>query len=242
MLGRAVVPDLESSQDLYVALVGSLGRTPLAALRTDGALVIARRPIARVLSIVPRQRATQKYSSPVILGDPSSDLPGAAREAFYVARELGTSPFIGPRATAHRILSAGGASVLHVAAHTSRVGGEWGLRLANGVVTAADVLAGQLAPRLVVLASCGTAAAVDDSGWGSLAAAFLTAGSEFVVAVQWSVTDGIAAGLIERFYANGGARRPVRALAAAQVWSAATSTHTDWVSFTVLAAPPPVSP
>ncbi|HEU4532711.1 MAG TPA: CHAT domain-containing protein, partial [Polyangiaceae bacterium] len=85
-------------------------------------------------------------------------------------------------------------------------------------------------------------AARDGSGWGSLAAAFLGAGAEAVVATQWSILDNESTRLVEALYdADVGHdvfRDPAAALASAQARLEGTSPPAVWAAFTVVRAPP----
>jgi CHAT domain-containing protein len=166
------------------------------------------------------------------------DLHAAAEEASWVASRLGVPVRLGRAADTAALASARNATVLHLAAHTNEQANHRVVHLADGDVSPSAILDGRIAPSLVVLASCGSAAAHDEGGWGSLAAAFLAAGSDAVVATHWSVEDAAAAELVRRFYLAGGASDPGRALATAQVGAAATSTGSGWSAFTMIAAPP----
>ena len=101
----------------------------------------------------------------------------------------------------------------------------------------------------MVLASCESATATDEGGWGSLAAAFLHAGSERVIASDRAVDDEEAQALMRGFYAASGVRDPARALGVSQAARAAAlpadarpPAATTWAAFTVIAAPPRVPP
>jgi tetratricopeptide (TPR) repeat protein len=234
-LGRAIVP--AGAAPLYVLTVGSIGRAPLAALRDADGWVLARRPLLRVLGLQPRTARVAHGTGALVLGDPRRDLRAAADEARWVADQLGTTAWTGGDATIGRLLAARSVDVLHLAAHTNEQAARRVIHLADGDLAAETVIAGGVAPRLVVLASCGSAAARDEGGWGSLAAGFIAAGSDAVVATHWSVEDVATAELVRGFYAAGGTRDPARALAAAQV-AASQSSSTSWAAFTLIAAPP----
>jgi CHAT domain-containing protein len=70
--------------------------------------------------------------------------------------------------------------------------------------------------------------------WGSLAAAFLAAGSSDVVATLFSVEDPTAAEFTALFYGAGGERDPVAATAAAQRTMATHLSASAWSAFTVV--------
>jgi tetratricopeptide (TPR) repeat protein len=240
-LGRLLIPRSMSSQPLGVLLVGELGSVPLAVLRHDDALIVATRPLVRVLAVTPGPAPGPRRGA-LVLGDPRRDLPRAAAEASRVAARLGTTAFLHESATAARLASGRSADVVHVSAHVHKYARDFGLHVADGIVRGADIVNARIAPRLAVLASCGSAAARDDGGWGSLAAGFLRAGTDQVVATHWSVGDDAAEIFIASFYEKGGVADPARALAAAQVALSITMTSADWAAFTILAAPPPAAP
>jgi hypothetical protein len=240
-LGAMLVP--EGQGELHVLPVGRLGRIPLAALRRRGELVVARRPILRVLGVLPQPWRDRTWNATaVVIGDPRRDLPSAASEASLVAREQGATLHLGAEATLESLVSAASADLLHVAAHTDERRRELVLHLADGDVTPAALRARGVAPRLAVLSSCGSAAARDEGGWGSHAAALLAGGTEVVIATQRTIGDDATLDLVRRFYAAGGRRSPAAALAAAQVELARTAATSDWAYFTALAGPPELPP
>lgn len=240
-LGAMLAP--EGRGELHLLPVGPLGEAPLAALRHQGGLVIASRPILRALGVLPQPRRTRaRTSAAVVIGDPRRDLPAAASEATWVAGDQGATLHLGAEATLESLASAAHADLLHVAAHTDKWRRELVLHLADGDVTPTALRARGIAPRLAVLSSCGSADAPDEGGWGSHAAALLAGGTEVVIATQRSVIDTATLDLVRRFYEAGGRRSPAAALAAAQVELARTATTSDWAYFTALAGPPELPP
>jgi tetratricopeptide (TPR) repeat protein len=235
-LGHMIAPT--GTGDLYVLPVGALGRLPLAALRHGARLVIADRPILRVLGVLPQPRRARPWSHEAIaIGDPAGDLAGAAEETAWVAHHEDAARFVGTAATRGRLVAAASADLVHVAAHTDESAAGVALHLADGALSPDELRRLAVAPRLAVLASCGSAAARDEGGWGSLAAALLAGGTETVIATQRTIGDAAAIDLVRRFYRAGGRRAPAAALAAAQVELAAAG-GSEWAAFTVLAGPP----
>lgn len=244
-LGEALLPEDQlgpAGSILYVVADGTLGELPFAALRLDGRYVVDRHPVVQVPSLnalaVLQRRRHAGYGPAVVLGDPRGDLPGAAQEATAVSRILDTEPLRGDAATTDALREAARADVLHLAAHagfTDR--GAW-IELADGRVDARAVLSLGLRPRLAVLASCTSAAQRVAGVWGSLAAAFLAAGSQAVLATLWSVDDEVARRFVLRFYQEGGARDPARALARAQrAFAAEGEPPSAWAPFVLVGAP-----
>lgn len=234
-LGAALAPAEWNDAPVHVLTIGPLSRAPLpAVVRPRGAAA----PLVRVLSVLPRPASKPSDSRTIVLGDPRGDLPWAGREASLVAERLGVTAVLGPAANAGAVASARGAALLHVAAH-SRLGDSGpALLLAGSALDATAVASQPGAPRVVVLASCGSAAARDDGGWGSLAAAFLTAGSDAVIASAWSVDDAATLQFIDELYRHPVAADPVAALAAAQKATRARLPARSWAAFIVIAAPP----
>ena len=101
-----------------------------------------------------------------------------------------------------------------------------------------------------MLAGCGSAAATDEEGWGSIAAALLESGTAVVIATDRSVRDDASLFLMREFYAQPDWRTdPARALARVQqALDARAATSSDeaanprsWAAFSVLARPPEVA-
>lgn len=241
-LGEAMVPPARGDGPVELLIVGPLGRVPIAALRHGEALVVASTPLVRVLGLRAPRAPSPPGSGRVVLGDPRGDLPSAADEARWVARRVGTEARLGPDAGRDALAAGRDADLLHVAAHAVEGSEGAALRLADGDVGALDVAALTPAARVVVLASCASAASRDETGWGSLAAAFVVAGAETVVATQWSVVDTDATRIVKELY-NDAPRMladPARALAAAQARLASEAPARAWAAFTAVRAAPTV--
>ena len=256
-LGAMFVPAEPSSELLHVLSIGTLGQVPLAALRDAyGLQAVARRPMGRVLALHASGPEAPGMSRAVVIADPRGDLPWAVEEGRSVVEALGgraqlSGAKTGVRATRERLWDARDAELLHVAAHVSASGQRRALRLADGDVDPAEMLRARLAPRLAVLASCGSAAASDEEGWGSIATALLEAGTVAVVATDRSVNDAASLQILRAFYKQPDWRAaPARALARVQrdldtrVIDAAAAPATNpqnWAAFSVLLRPPHIS-
>ena len=212
-LGQAFLPPLAPGEVVALLVVGPPARAPLAGLLIGDRPAFARNPLVRARGLLSRATPGARGARSIVVGDPRGDLPAAAEEARKVAARLAVPALVGPAATRAAVLSAAGADVLHVAAHTEQRHDGATLELSDGPIALADIARLAPAPRLVVLASCGAAAGRDDAGNGSLATAFLDAGADAVVGTRWSVGDADAAQVIATFYAADGARDPARALA-----------------------------
>jgi tetratricopeptide (TPR) repeat protein len=255
-LGRMIVPrDLLAGSALYVLAIGSLGKVPLAALRDEhGALVVDKLPIVRILSLRASCDDSQGTAPPVVIADPLGNLGGARLEGDIVARALGPQARMygastSQPATRAQLWTACDAELLHVAGHVGERGRWRALQLLDGEVGPTEILQRGLAPRIAVLAGCGSAAAKDEEGWGSLAAALLEAGTSVVIATDRSIDDKAALVVVREFYAQPDWRAdPARALGRVQVALDAKVATSDaevvkaqtWAAFTVLGRSPVV--
>lgn len=222
-----------------VLFVGQVGRVALSALRDASGLLRDRYALSRVRRLTPPPPSPPATGPAVILGDPGADLPQARLEAQHVAAVLGVAPLLHAQASSAALAEARGARVLHIAAHTVVVEGRPALQLADRAVPLDELRALRPAPRLVVLGTCGSASARDEDAWGSLASAFLDAGSEEVLATTQSVPDEDGRLVVEEFYRQGGLADPARALAAAQRALDARIPASRLAAFVILRAPPP---
>lgn len=241
LLGEAITGDLPGApRSIELLSVGPIGRAPLASLRDREGLLRDRFALSRALRLTPRPAPAAAAPRPaVVLGDPSSDLAQARAEAEHVARLLGVAPRLGNDATSRALDEVRAASVLHLAAHTMVVEKRPALRLADRPILLDELRALRPAPRLVVLGTCGSASARDETSWGSLASAFLEAGSEHVLATTQSVPDADGKLVVEEFYRQGGLADPAAALAAAQRALEGQLPASRLAAFVILRAPPP---
>lgn len=253
-LAETIVPR-DGSGTLDLLAVGSLGNIPPAALRDpDGTLVVARRPVLRVLSLSANGPESTASGPPVVIADPVGDLRGAAEEGKVVASALGAGVQVLGSSTAlpatrRRLWEARDATLLHIAAHGAP-GWANTLALADGAVDAEWLLARRVAPRIAVLAMGRSASASGDDGRGSIAAALLEAGTAVVIATDRSIADDASLALMRDFYAQPDWRSdPPRALARVQqaldaraASGADPSQARSWAAFSVLGRPPSVGP
>jgi tetratricopeptide (TPR) repeat protein len=245
-LGPRIVPPGPAEDTLHVLAVGALGKVPLAALRDeDGSLSIARRPLERVLGLRASSPEARGTGPEIVIADSLGDLPGAEIEAGFVAEILGVGASTLSSASRARLRASPDAAVWHLAIHVDNEG----LVLADGHVAPSEVVQWRLAPRLAVLAGCRSAIAMDEEGWGSMAAALLEAGTGAVIATDRSVDDAGSRSLMGEFYAQPDWRTdPARALARVQQALAARAASSPdeatqtrlWAAFSVLGRPPVV--
>jgi len=231
--------DLSGRSDtLYVVATGPLADVPFAALPWRGRYLIDQRPLARLPGLAALRSAPASWDQRTIfVGDSRGDLPEAAREVRELAAAMGASARVGPAASRAALTSARGARILHIAAHGVATPSGRAIVLADGNLTAADVLDAGLDPRLVVLSGCATAASNDAESWDGFPSAFLAAGSRYVVATLRSVEDAAAARVIEAYYAEPETMNPIERLAAAQRRLAGALPVAAWASFAVWGSP-----
>lgn len=240
-LGETLLPSgslPENGRDLHVVADGVVGNLPFAALRRKGRYLVEDHAIVLIPSLsawAALEGSREDSPGPsLVLTDPRGDLPAAAAEGSEVAKFLGAIVRTARGATAGELVKASRARALHLATHTGQgPRGPW-LQLADRRVSAAEIVAGRIGPRLVVLASCASGVRSGRQMWGSLGASFLAAGSRAVLASLWSIEDERAREFVLRFYAEGGAADPAGALARAQrVAISRGQSPTVWAPFVV---------
>lgn len=183
---------------------------------------------------------------PVVVSDPTGDLPAARDEGDEVAAVLGAlgtpaRSLSGDAATQGAVLEAlASTDLLHVAGHGrfgGREGWESALSLADGPLEASRILVAPRVPRVVLLAGCETAR--DDVRAGTpgigLAQAFVLAGARAVVATSRPVADGLARGVtVGMLRADPALRDPAAALVAATSALAESDPQRDVSAFRVV--------
>jgi hypothetical protein len=224
---------------LHIVPIGPLLRVSFAALLVDDERLVARHEIVYAPSVTGLAALASApgdagdRADAVVLADARRDLAHARAELDVVVGRTGARALAGAEADSAALRSAAGAGLLHIAGHSAVGSGGGYLVLSDGNVTAADVLSWRLRPRLAVLPTCASAVTHSGEMWGSLAAAFLAAGSRDVVATLASVEDAVAAEFTRLFYQHGGIDDPVRATARAQRDLAARHPVSAWSAFIV---------
>ncbi len=207
---RPVQNAIRGAGTIEIITDGIIGRVPFAALLIGREYLISNHLISYVPSLSAamaiRGRRVSGTEAPIVIGASTgaeTSLPGAEAEAHMVAQMLGVQANIGGEATREKLWQASKSSLLHVAAHSGfSFQGAW-LALTDGRVFANQIVNRRLGPAIVVLASCESAARHGRGLWGALGAAFLAAGSAYVVANMWPVSDAGNIALMRRFYAIG---------------------------------------
>jgi CHAT domain-containing protein len=159
------------------------------------------------LGMLPRLAARPPHpsGSVVVVGNPRNDLPHAEREAQQVAEVLGAQPLIGGAATRGALLERlADARIVHLATHaqfdpTSPL--DSGIVLADGVLTARDILQLRLQADLLVLSACETGVAGAVGGeLAGLTQAFLQAGARSLIVSLWKIDDAATGNIMTSFH------------------------------------------
>jgi CHAT domain-containing protein len=216
-----------------MVLDSRLSGLSVAALRRYGTPLIAMRPVVHLLRF-PEMGCVQvnRAGHATVLAVSTPGLSNTVLEGQLVARILHTTSATGPAATRSVLFAARNDAVLHLAAHGGVQGDHGSIQLADGDVSGLEILGRRVAPSLAVLSVCDASSSNAPELAGSLAAGFLGAGSQHVVATLRQVSDAGALQIAERFYDANGIADPAHALAAAQSDLVAT-TNTDWPYFVV---------
>jgi CHAT domain-containing protein len=214
-LVMAAVPHLEDRTRLLLVPHDALHYLPFSTLwyEEDGERVFvrdvlstSRLPSASSLPwLATADDPDRAWGPAAVFGDPTGDLPGAAREAGRVAERITAAAWIGPDATCDAFLRGTHPAVVHVAGHGHFDASDpllSGLRMADGLVTVEDLLEQQTAPHLLVLSGCFTGLAGRRPGdeLVGLAQAALRNGTRAVVATLWETADDPSALFFDQFY------------------------------------------
>ena len=161
------------------------------------------------LGVLPRlrRRPHRQTAATLVVGNPGGDLPYAEVEAIEVAKRFGTNPLLGAAATKSAVLACfPDAELIHLATHAffdSQNPLESGVVLADGVLTAREVLEHRLQADLLILSACesGQVGSLGGEELAGLSQAFLQAGVHSLLVSLWRVNDPATAALMQSFYA-----------------------------------------
>lgn len=162
--------------------------------------------LGETISISEQVDAGPAVDDPLVVGNPTEDLPGAEREAEAVAARYGVPPLLRERATRGEVRDRlGGARVAHLAAHAVADADDFlasFVRLADGRLTVDEVIGRYVRTGLVVLSACEGAGGSPVAGQEvvGLAQALLRAGVDTVVASLWRVDDEVTQALMTAFH------------------------------------------
>ncbi|MBK8480928.1 MAG: CHAT domain-containing protein [Proteobacteria bacterium] len=200
---------------------GPLRDVPFAALGARGAplaahVTLSYLPALAWLAEAPRPQLTEArgpWTSVAWDGDPAQPLPLAERESEALGRTASeVSAYTGSHATRQALLEAfASGRQVHLAAHVDgdAAAAEGAIGLADGRLSALEILASRVSAPLVVLSACEGGHATARGGL-ALDTTLLLAGAGQVVATTTRVSDLGAALLMKLFF-----RQRVRGLSAA---------------------------
>jgi CHAT domain-containing protein/Flp pilus assembly protein TadD len=229
-----VLPHLEGAELVYLVPHGLLHYLPLHALQVDGEYLIDRFPIAYAPSAAVLSRVIQRTAGverttnghrALVLGYTPHEREREVfeGEAEQVAEFFGTEAHLGQKATGALLREKGTQyDTLHLSCHgffdpTDPLAS--GLQLADGVLTARDIMGLKLNADLVTLSACQTARSEISRGdeLVGLTRALLYAGASSVLVTLWSVDAVAALELMGDFYSrlrgNGGTKVKPEAVA-----------------------------
>lgn len=212
-----VLPHLQGAKLVYLVPHGLLHYLPLHALRVDGGYLIDRFPIAYAPSTAVLGRVVQRTAGMEQTGNGRGALvfgytPHEHQrevfegEAVQIAKFFGTEAHLGKDATGALLREKGvNYNTLHLSCHaffdpTDPLAS--GLQLADGVLTARDIMGLKLNADLVTLSACETG--INDQQPGDelvgLTRALLYAGASSVLVTLWRVDPMAAWELMRDFY------------------------------------------
>jgi tetratricopeptide (TPR) repeat protein len=231
--------DLTSSTEPLVVIGSIAWDTPFASLPWERGMLVDARPVAYLPGVAALEcRAGSWIAGGVALGNADGSLPKAGDEVEMLTATLGTHGYIGTNATWGALAQAKHLERLHVAVHGLPRRDAMALRLADGDVTAAQILDAGVGPKQVVLAGCNTANDADaPESWSGFPSAFLAAGSRYVISTVQSVGDAAAAELVGEYYEAVESMDPIRATREAQLRVRDRRRTKDWASFTAWGSP-----
>jgi CHAT domain-containing protein len=214
-----VLPNLDGAELVYLVPHGLLHYLPLHALRVDGGYLVDRFPIAYTPSAAVLDRVIQRTAGmeqtgngrrALVLGYTPHEHEQAVfeGEAVQVAEFFGAEPHLGENATGALLREKGAQyDTLHLSCHgffhaTDPLAS--GLLLADGVLTARDIMGLRLDADLVTLSACQTALSDQQPGdeLVGLTRALLYAGASSVLVTLWSVDAVAALELMGDFYSR----------------------------------------
>jgi len=160
------------------------------------------------LGILPRlrQRPHVPPGPALVIGNPRGDLDDAEVEANAVAERFRTKPLLGAAATKSAVLARlSEATLIHLATHAffdldNPL--DSGIVLADGVLTARDILQHRLQADLLVLSACesGMVGSLGGEELAGLSQVFLQTGIRSLLVSLWQVNDPATSALIQAFY------------------------------------------
>ncbi|PWT91255.1 MAG: hypothetical protein C5B54_05630 [Acidobacteria bacterium] len=153
-----------------------------------------------------RQRPRISPGPALVIGDPLDDLPHAKAEAEEIAKRFRCEAILGKAATKSAVLARfPEATLIHLATHAhfnAENPLESGIDLADGILTAREILQHRLQVDLLVLSACesGQVGPLGGEELAGLSQAFLQAGVRSLLVSLWQVNDPATATFMRAFY------------------------------------------
>lgn len=202
----------DATRPMTIVPTGELFRVPFAALFDGTSHLIDQRPLTMAPSVHLAQRGLRDSSfefhqaKVLVMGISDEATPCAEQEARRVAAMVADSHlFLGEDATVDRFREfAPTCDLIHLACHGLHRADNplfSAVRLADGWLSAREIMRLPLSGATVVLSAC--ASGRQASGRGEpigLSWAFLAAGAVAVIGSLWSVQDNVTAELMSSFY------------------------------------------
>lgn len=194
---------------LFLAPHGPLHLLPAAALELGGAPVLAACPVAVVPGSGVLARLLGRPAAPPrtlgIAGAETPGLPEVAAEIGDLASRFGSAEVVSDAPVAAVLELLGRCDAVHVAGHGAfqpLLPEGSGLRLADGWLTALDILRTPVAARLVTVGACASGAVAVGRGdeLAGLLRALLAAGVRTAVLAPGSLDDTLGREAARRFY------------------------------------------
>ncbi|WP_048131970.1 CHAT domain-containing tetratricopeptide repeat protein, partial [Methanosarcina sp. 1.H.T.1A.1] len=152
------------------------------------------------------KRSTKGVDRSLVIGNPIEDLDHSEEEAKIIADRLNSKPVLRKRATKEIAMDLlPEVRIAHFSTHGYFAPSDpldSGIVLANGVLTAREVMGLGARPELLVLSACETGVTGNMGGdeMMGLSQAFLQAGARSLLVSLWKVDDESTAFLMENFY------------------------------------------
>lgn len=205
--GQKAAPSL-----LRVSPDAGLSKVPWPALRRNGAYLAWNYNLELIPSRQAQAVQVLQGEGRTAIVDSKNNLPSTSTATWL---ERFDQRYAGNSSTQAVWQNARFSEVLHVALHNfvwpiSR------LELADGDVTTDTIQSWKRAPKLSVIAGCGTANSTVPNIWSSWIGGFLRAGSKKVIGALWSLEDESARDFFGTFYQHLDHTSPTQALAQTQ--------------------------
>ncbi len=210
LLWTPLAPSLSDARVIAVAPASGLHTVPFAALWNGSSHLIHHTRIINVPSgsILARLGTTPRSAGPlIVIGVADQHAPHAQDEALEIARVCHVDdPLIGKAATIANVTARlRGAGHVHIASHArvdERTPLASAIRLADGWLTARDLLDVRLTGAGVVLSACDTGKPSPDSGseMHGFIRALLVCGARSLITAIWPVHDQSARSLMVDTY------------------------------------------